>query len=1080
MAFMLISFQESSAQMKRADNYYESMQYTRAIPLYARKAKTGNMEATIKLGDCYRKVRNYMLAEIWYRKAVEHGNTDKQVNLNFGEVLRSNGKLDEAKQQFQIYLTENSADRRAQNLLQSCEVVKDWAGRTEEFKVENLKGLNTNYSEFSAVNFKAGVVFVSDRGQDFIDGNSSGWTERPYFSVYYTERKPKNNEEFAKPVNFSHKINTDYHNGPVSFNKDQSFVTFTRVDLDQDSASTRINRPKLYFASIKDKVTFVERFPYNSQSSSTAHGSLTPEGDVLYFASDMPGGYGGMDLYYSKKVNGQWEKPVNLGSEINTNGNEVFPFIDANGVLYFSSDGHIGYGGLDVYSSERMNDVFGNVKNLYAPINSPYDDFGIYFFKPGRDGYLTSNRPGGAGEDDIYTVSSLVPPVTEISGNIMANELDAGAGMNVRLLNAKGEIVATAITDEKGDFKFVNLNPDDQYLVVLAEEDVQLKTKDKGQRLYGTVNYNNGRPASNARLVVMNNERVVVRELTANEKGFFKFTKLQADMTVLSTLDEMNDADLASLKLNSISGTLMKGENNVAANIPVRLVNDKGEVIATGTTDSKGNFKFDKLPPDQNYIVMIDSEDGGTDLFGRLKYNNDLPGSKAKILVVDKTNQPVRELVADTKGFFNYKNLPADERYLELVDETETRLANLKVTNISGKLMKSDSEVASNIKVKLVDDKGNVVGTGTTDAKGEFHFEKLNPDANYIVMIDESDAGLNEQGLSNFYGRLRYNNNEPGSKAKLAVVNKKNEVVKEFVADKRGFFNFQNLPSDEKYLGLVFEDDPELNLSNTISIVGKIMSGVNMDIPVRLVKVTLKTKDGTWVRDVRSDNQGFFRFANLKSDNEYVVFVDETDPQLRNFPRHLVLGKILRSGMLDDPAPAKFIAIGGGTGIVMKETTTGEDGFFKFEVLSAEYAGLATMESSNVDLKVKGKKVDEVIYFPYGRSVLTDDAKRTLDRMIANAKTHPYKVIYIDGHADSRATYGHNMWLSENRANAVAEYVVAKGISKNKLKVQRFGETKLVNKCSDGEHCTDPEHQLNRRVEIRIEPYTKPAVAILP
>jgi uncharacterized protein YfaS (alpha-2-macroglobulin family) len=111
--------------------------------------------------------------------------------------------------------------------------------------------------------------------------------------------------------------------------------------------------------------------------------------------------------------------------------------------------------------------------------------------------------------------------------------------------------------------------------------------------------------------------------------------------------------------------------------------------------------------------------------------------------------------------------------------------------------------VAANIKVSLVDDKGNVVGTGVTDSKGEFHFEKLNPDVDYIVRIDEDDAGLNAQGISNFYGRLRYNGNEPGAKAKLAVVNKNNEVVKELVADKRGFFNFQNIPSDEKYLGLL-------------------------------------------------------------------------------------------------------------------------------------------------------------------------------------------------------------------------------------------------------------------------------------
>lgn len=1058
----------ATGQPARADKYYETYQYTRAIPLYLKKARKGNTEAMMKLAECLRQTRNYVMAEVWYRKAIEKGVNDPAINFHFGEVLKNNGKLEEAKEQFTKYLALNPTDRKAQNSLQSCDVIKEWNDRKPSFTAENLKGLNTAFSEFSAVNFKAGLVFVSDRGQDLLEDNTYGWTKRPFYSVYYTEKKKSNPDQFETPVTFSRRINTDYHNGPVSFNKEQNFVVFTRVDLEEDSIEDKqVNRPKLYFAYIKDKVTQIERFPYNSHKYSTAHGCLSQDGNTLYFASDMPGGYGGMDIYVSKRTNNSWEKPVNLGAEINTNGNEVFPFLDANGSLYFSSDGLIGYGGLDVFSAELVNNQFAAPVNLYAPVNSPFDDFGIYFSRPGREGYITSNRPGGLGEDDIYMISSVTPPVTAISGTIMANELDPAAGIAIKLINSKGEDVASGVTNEKGEFQFANLNPDENYLVVIAEEDIALKTKDKGEHMYGSIKYNEDLPASRARLVVMNNERVVVRELTANEKGFFKFTKLQADMTVLSTLEEMNDESLSKLKLHAISGTFMKSSDEAAANIPVKLVNDKGEVVQQGYTDSKGNFKFDKLPADANYIVMVDIEDGGQEIFGRLKYNNDLPGAKAKIVLVDKSNQPVRELVADKKGFFNYKNLPVDERYLELIEESETRLANLKVTNISGKLMKSENEAASNIRVKLVDEKGNVVGTGTTNEKGEFKFEKLDPDANYIVMIDEKDAALKD-GMSNFYGRLRYNDNEPGARAKLAVVNNKNEVVKEFVADKRGFFNFQNLPSDEKYLGLVFEDDPELNLANTISIVGKIMSGVDMQVPVRMVKVTLKTKDGVWVRDVLTDNQGFFRFANLRSDKDYIVFVDENDPQLKKFPKHVVLGKMLRSGLLDDPAPARFIAIGGRTGIVLKESSTGPDGYFKFEILNPEVTELAAIDNTDDLFKLNAKGVSGIVYFDYGKSSLTDEAKKIIDGVAESVKGKNYLMIYFDGHADSRSSYGHNMILSEKRANAAAEYARSKGIPRSKIKVQRFGETKLTNKCHDGVKCTDPEHRKNRRVEIKV------------
>lgn len=1067
------------AQLSRANKLYESYQYKKAIPFYLKSSRGGtNLEAITKLADCYRQTKNYILAEMWYRKAVDMGASDKLVNLQFGEVLKNNGKLDEAKQQFQIYAAANPGDRKAENLVRSCDLIKEWADKPHNFKVDNMKGLNTPFTEFSAVSFKSGLVFVSDRGRDLLDDNTYGWTQRPYLSVFYTEKKAKDPETYEDPVTFSKRINTDYHNGPVAFNGAQNFVTFTRVDRNEDSAtSASVSRPKLYFASIKDKNTIISRFPFNSMSYSTAHGSLTPEGDVIYFASDMPGGYGGMDIYSSTKTGDTWDKPVNLGMEINTNGNEVFPFIDANGILYFSSDGQVGYGGLDVFSADRVSGKWSNVQNLFAPVNSPYDDFGIHFYKPGREGYVSSNRPGGIGDDDIYTVSATTAIVTEIAGTLMANEIDAASELEVKLINSKGEVVQTMKTSVDGEFKFTNLNPDENYIVMINQEDVELKIKDKGQRMYGNIRHNDGQPATNARLVIMDNQRVVVREINTNEKGFFKYVKLQADMTVLATLDEMNDAELQNLKLNTISGTLMKREGETAANIPVKLVNDKGEVLATGYTDSKGNFKFEKLNPDQNYIVMIDEKDGGSEIFGRLKFNNDLPGSKAKILVVDKNSAPVKELVADTKGFFNYKNLPIDERYLELVEETETRLANLKVTDLSGRLMKSEDQPAANIKVKLVDDKGNVVATGYTDDKGDFKFTKLDPDMNYIVSLDADDAGLDEKGLSTFYGRLRYNENEAAAKAKLEVVNKNNEVVKEMVADKKGFFNFQNLPSDEKYLGLVFEDDPELNLANTISIVGKILAGPEFNIPVRTLKVTLKTKDGTWVRDVRTDNQGFFRFANLPADKDYIVYVDEKDPGLKKFERHIVLGKMLRSGMLDDPAPAKFIAVGGGSGIVLKQTETDAEGYFKFEVLNPDFVQLAQSEEEQDAALKFSKNAQAVIYFQYAKSDLNEAEKAKVDAFVKSFVDQRLNgPVYFDGHADSRSGYGHNMYLSEKRAKAVADYAVSKGLKRNLVRIQRFGETKLVNKCKDGVKCTDPEHQQNRRVEIVIKP-AKQAIA---
>jgi outer membrane protein OmpA-like peptidoglycan-associated protein len=368
------------------------------------------------------------------------------------------------------------------------------------YNVDFVYPLNSKYSDFSPMFYENGLVFVSARNEGsgikrvFIQ-NETPFLDLFLFSDTLSLRKETrksvemalaslgSSEKSIKPnkiqanenfddmeepeiEEFSKSINSKYHEGPVTFFKDYKKIVFTRNNYNKGRAKKSdkgVNMLKLFIASKKgNKWTDIKELPINSDQYSTGHPALSPDNRKMYFVSDMPGGFGGTDIYVVDYRDGSWGVPVNLGREINTEGNEMFPFVDEAGNFYFASDGHAGLGGLDMFYVEFRNGVpFGGVENLGAPINSTKDDFGFITDAERSHGYFSSNRRKGYSDDNIYAFTKGCNSLNLIVLNQETNEpladtelrmVKNGVNKQRYITNSQGQ---TSLCLESGsDFEF--------------------------------------------------------------------------------------------------------------------------------------------------------------------------------------------------------------------------------------------------------------------------------------------------------------------------------------------------------------------------------------------------------------------------------------------------------------------------------------------------------------------------------------------------------------------------------------------------------------------------------------------------
>ncbi len=415
-AILLVSLTMSSSSfaqnpgaeiLKQANSYFDAQVFDVAIERYRDVLLVDNsLEAKKQLAESYRLNFQYEKSEYWYRVLIHEMDLDSLQQLHFAQVLQSLGKYEEAKKYF---LEFGKGNPWGLQLAKGIDARKMLENTNNNFSV-NLLSVNSTGSDFCGQLYGEGIVFCSngDFSSEEKMRSPINRGRRTFVSVYYTEKDETGVQ--VLPTKLKGKINSQFNDGPIFFTHGGTKAIFTRNAFFNGKKMTSANGTltlSIYEAEQSEdgKWDKIIPFQHNSKEYSVAHPTLSLDGNTLYFASDMPGGQGGMDIYMCSKIDTIWSRPVNLGNKINTPGNEVFPSLHSDGTLYFSSNGHPGLGGLDIYSSRRVGGKWKSPKNLGVPLNSNYDDFGLIMQDDKTAGFFSSNRTGGIGADDIYYFS---------------------------------------------------------------------------------------------------------------------------------------------------------------------------------------------------------------------------------------------------------------------------------------------------------------------------------------------------------------------------------------------------------------------------------------------------------------------------------------------------------------------------------------------------------------------------------------------------------------------------------------------------------------------------------------------------
>ncbi|WP_276498525.1 OmpA family protein [Pontibacter litorisediminis] len=468
-------------EMKQADKYFNNFEFSLALESYKKvlEKEEPTLKVVQRIADSYRILNNSKEAEFWYAQAVAFPGADPANIFLYAEAAKRNANYSKAKQLFQEY-AEKVPEQRELALRQvaSCDTAMKWMKYPKPYEMAQLEAINSESADFGPVRTQDGLLFSSDRLND--SNKRSNWTGNGFIQMYMAAKVT--DTTWADPEPLPTSINTSYHNGPADYLEKDKTLFFTRTHVVKKRAvpgnngdptswfkgsdnGTHTNRHGIYMAKFNGKKwEKPQAFKYNNTDEfSIGHPAITPDGKVLYFASDMPGGHGETDVYYSERqADGSWGQPVNAGPVINTSGRESFVSLGDDGNLYFSSDGHTGMGGLDLFKAVGTHKAWTSVENLQYPLNTSQDDFGIQVDSTGKKGMLSSSRFSESGFDDILTFREYTVPCVLIGsaveklaqdGTVKTQKLPVANARLQLYVDGSDEFVE-ARSDEKGRFHF--------------------------------------------------------------------------------------------------------------------------------------------------------------------------------------------------------------------------------------------------------------------------------------------------------------------------------------------------------------------------------------------------------------------------------------------------------------------------------------------------------------------------------------------------------------------------------------------------------------------------------------------------
>ena len=881
------------AQLKYANILFEEQNFIEAIPLYERvlEKKGESIEVIENLAYCYKVTNDYKNAEKYFAKAVTFEEANASSYLYYGQLLKNNNKINQARDQFIEFSKKKPGSLIGKLMIRSCKDIMNWSSQPVEYQITNLKKINSEFNDIGPMPYKQGLVFTSEKKH--LSTAKKKNEEYPTFSLYYTEFT---NGIPGEITSLFGKTSGDDFEGPAYFNQAQDLVFYNKVF---DTRRFLVNQIKIYYAKMENGVWGSPKsFYLNSNEYTITNPVLSYSGDTLFFSSDKEGGYGGMDIYYSvKHAENEWGKAINLGPLVNTEGIEIPSFYNNKNELFFSSNFHPGYGGFDVFSTKWDGITWSSPENLKSPLNSTKDELGFISTGP-TGGYFSSNRDGGLGQDDIYLFSLMDTTdqsnYTTVSGIFEYQNLPL-ENITLNLLDENDVLIQSAVTNEKGEFEFNGIPPAANYQIIVDEAADKIPD---GSKLYLT-----------------NSENKKVRLLSQIQKGLFKFEALK--------VDEYDDLPLLEEEDDLIPRLTILGEvyNKLSADLPpnmeVYLLDDEQLILATAKTDENGKFKFTNIKLSEEFIFRLSQNDPNLELnilnekkelivattrnesgdfvfltnlqksvknptvAGVFKYGK-LPATGVRLNLMDENDELLQYTKTDEKGEFKFDKLKAGNNYsvqvdpsagkvpknaaMYLRDEQTGRLlpvaksgtgtfnfktlaydeaedlalieeiddSNAPRTKLMGEIYhKLSMDLPDDLEIYMLDDDGNIIASAKTTANGKFEFSDVAQRDEFLLRISKLDPNL-EIKIINQQGQLLGVTSRKENGDFSYLTNLQKSVKNPGIA---GVFKYGKLPASDVRLNLMGEDDELLQYTKT-------------------------------------DEKGEFKFDKLKAGKNYSVQVD--------------------------------------------------------------------------------------------------------------------------------------------------------------------------------------------------------------
>lgn len=561
LSFVAVSFTISAQNKKTetADKLYNRYEYVDAAKEYLKLVDNDKAEPYVykQLADTYFNMFNTTEAAKWYAKATET-NQDAETYYRYAQMLKSNGKYEEANKQMKKFAAATPTDSRAKAFMENPNYIPRLLDKTKLFNI-NPSTVSSDKSDFGAVLYDNTVYFTSARN---VARKKYGALEEPFLDVYKADYNSDGTIANATTVA---SLNSQYHDGPLTMSADGNTIYFTsdsfrekKFERDR-SNNLKLGRNSLYKATKSgDSWGNIDILPFNSKEFSTSNPSLSRDGKTLYFSSDRPGSLGGVDIWkVAINEDGTYGEPQNLGNKVNTEGNESFPFIaDDNKTLYFASSGKQGLGGLDVFKIDLSNG--GDASNLGKPVNSEKDDFAFTFNGAKGAGFLSSNRNGN---DDIFAVS----PICGVDVQIVVTDAKTGAilsNASVSILDDKKNIITTEMSNANGEVTY-RVECDKAYVVQASKDGYEGNTfgiaKGKG-------------PTAKVDAALQPIETIIKENEITLKSIYFEF-------------DKNNITQEAAFELDKL--------------VQVMKNNDKMVILAKSHTDNRGSDRYNELLSDR-------------------------------------------------------------------------------------------------------------------------------------------------------------------------------------------------------------------------------------------------------------------------------------------------------------------------------------------------------------------------------------------------------------------------------------------------------------------------------------------------